>query len=237
MLTINDFIVSAVMKPDAAIKFLSKKDSKLTWSSKEFAAWVDEARAESFTVAKVTALDVVQDVLSEVVKATEDGTTFYDFKNNIGTMMQSKGWSAGDKQILTPSRLSLIYQTNLQTAYNAGRIAQQKDVAKLRPYWQYNSVVDSSTTDGCKQINGVTLRYDDGFWANNYPPRHFRCRASVTTLSERELKRDGIELSNSKEYNKVEPVDGFGGQPDAGYYPDKTKYDKKLFNQFEKLLP
>ena len=236
-MTIFDFQTATNQTPQDALKFLEKKDPALTWTSAEFAEWTDQARAESFTIAKVTALNVVQDMLDMVSKATETGMTFYDFKNNVNDMMQSKGWSAEDSKKLTPSRLYLIYQTNLQTAYNAGRVAQQKEVAKARPYWQYNSVVDGSTTDGCKGLNGVTLRYDDPFWNNNYPPRHFHCRASVTTLSERELKRDGIELTNPKDVAKVEPLDGFGGQPDAGYVPDKTKYDAKLFKTFEKLLP
>lgn len=97
----------------------------------------------------------------------------------------------------SPHRLRTIYQQNLQTALNVGRYKAMMDVAEKRPYWQYSSVVDNRTTGLCRSLDGKVYRYDDPFWTVFYPPNHWRCRARVSSISERELKRDGLEVSRS----------------------------------------
>lgn len=136
-------------------------------------------------------------------------------------------------EAITPFRLETIYRTNQHSAYNSGRITQQKSVANNRPYWRYNSVIDRQTTSGCISLNGRVARADDPFCGDNYPPRHYRCRGSVTSLSEREFKRDGYTLGMPE---GIEPAKGFGGQPDAGFSPDLSQYDKKLAKQYEKAV-
>lgn len=97
----------------------------------------------------------------------------------------------------SPHRLATIYRQNLQTALNVGRYEGMMDVAEKRPYWQYSSVVDNRTTGLCRSLDGKVYRHDDAFWTVFYPPNHWRCRARVSSLSERELKRDGLSVESS----------------------------------------
>lgn len=97
----------------------------------------------------------------------------------------------------SPHRLRTIYQQNLQTALNVGRYEGQMDVAEKRPYWKYASVVDDRTTGLCLSINGKVYHYRDPFWSVFYPPNHWRCRARVSSLSAREVARDGVEISKT----------------------------------------
>jgi len=235
MITPELFIKAIILPPKKAIEFLKKKDPRITLTASEFADMTAAVRAEAFTIAGVTKLSVLQDVLDDLHKAVKDGTTFEEFKKTISERMEKKGWlRKADQAKLAPYRLENIYRINTQSAYNAGRITQQKRVAKKRPYWQFNAVVDGSTTQGCRGLSGKVARYDDPFWANNYAPRHFACRSTVSTLSEAEIERDGIEITSSEYLSKFEPAKGFDGQPDAVYKPDLSRFDKSLVKAYKK---
>lgn len=49
----------------------------------------------------------------------------------------------------SPWRVATICRTNVQTAYNAGRYAQQSAMHSARPYWQYLAVLDERTRPSC----------------------------------------------------------------------------------------
>ncbi len=104
----------------------------------------------------------------------------------------------------SPYRLQTIYRQNLQTALNVGRYQGQIEVADKRPYWAYYSVLDNRTGSLCRRLDGVVYRHDDPFWQMYYPPNHWRCRARVGTLSERELAREGLTVSESNGAISVE---------------------------------
>ncbi|MBI5640520.1 MAG: hypothetical protein HZA17_08855 [Nitrospirae bacterium] len=42
------------------------------------------------------------------------------------------------------------------------------------------------------------FRQDDPFWQRNFPPNGFNCRCTVRSLSEREMTRDGLEVSEDR---------------------------------------
>lgn len=101
-------------------------------------------------------------------------------------------------QLGSPHRLRTIYEQNLQTALNAGRYKGMMDAAEARPWWQYVAVRDGATTQICSGLNGKVFRCDDPFWDAFYPPNHWRCRSRVVSLSDRELKRDGLVASSGE---------------------------------------
>jgi SPP1 gp7 family putative phage head morphogenesis protein len=98
----------------------------------------------------------------------------------------------------SPSRLATIYQTNLQVAFMAGRYVGMMEAVNARPYWQYISVRDGRTTDLCVSLDQQVYPADDPFWSYFYPPNHWRCRARVRSLSDRDLKRKQLDVSSSK---------------------------------------
>lgn len=200
-----------------AIEFFRQKGYALSPNS-----WRDvwaEAHAKAFTVAKVASMDLLQDIRAMVDKALADGVSLTDFKQNFLESLSRKGW-AGAK----PWRAEVIYRTNLQSAYNTGRYRQMLEVADRRPYWMYSAVLDSRVRPSHAALHGVICRFDDPFWQRFYPPNGFNCRCTVRTLSEKDLQRRGLRITEKLPVG-VEPDEGFDYNPgQAAWEPDLSKY-------------
>ncbi|WP_439958554.1 phage head morphogenesis protein, partial [Pseudomonas aeruginosa] len=119
------------MRPEAAIEYLERKGFAITWNWHD----VDAAtHARALTVAKAARLDVLQDIRDALVDNLERGGTLRDFQRNLRPILEAKGWwgrqivvapdgGAEVAQLGSPRRLETIYQTNMQSAYMAGRYA------------------------------------------------------------------------------------------------------------------
>ncbi|MCG6553950.1 MAG: hypothetical protein L7F77_16635, partial [Candidatus Magnetominusculus sp. LBB02] len=116
------------LTPKEAVAYFEQKGYKITWDWNEA---LREAHTRAFTVAKVLRMDVLQDIHDMVEKAISDGMTLKGFQDELEPLLKAKGWW-GTQQIGTedgiktvqlgsPRRLEIIYRTNLQTAYMAGR--------------------------------------------------------------------------------------------------------------------
>ena len=194
------------LPPKEAIKSFRQKGYSITFDHEEMQR---EEHAYNFTVAKATQLDILQDIRQSVDKALADGVTFRDFARDLKPALQEKGWW-GRKVVVDPKtgeerevqlgssrRLKIIYDTNLRTAYAAGRWEQAERVKKSRPYLRYIAVLDERTRTQHRQFNDTILPVDDPFWNEHYPPNGWRCRCTVQQLSERDLERRGLKLSNT----------------------------------------
>jgi SPP1 gp7 family putative phage head morphogenesis protein len=132
-------------------------------------------------------------------------------------------------------RVDNIYRTNVQAAYMAGRWNQAKASARLRPYGQYSAANDSRTRPTHTAVHGMVYPLDHPFWDTWWPLNGFRCRCTVKTLSERQVKERGLEVLEEDMTGKlVEPVDPrTGGKmparlliPDPGFqhHPGKSAF-------------
>jgi SPP1 gp7 family putative phage head morphogenesis protein len=232
---------------DEAIAFFQQKGFKISPAS-----WRDvwqQEHARAFTVARVTAMDVLQDIRAEVDKAITSGVSLDEFKKNLIPMLERKGWWApkGEeaktlmpdgtiRKRLQPWRLETIYRTNIQTAYATGRYQQQTEVATDRPYWQYKAIMDSRTRPAHAAMNGRVYPFNDPVWKSWYPPNGFHCRCYVKTLSNGDMQARGLTPS----------IDPTGFEPDEGWrynvgeagmdawQPKLDKYDPHLASRFVK---
>jgi SPP1 gp7 family putative phage head morphogenesis protein len=256
-----DLAYACKLPPAKAIQYLRDKGYKITWRWEEM--W-QEAHADAFTVAKCTRLDVLQDIRSAVDAAIAEGITFAEFRKQLEPTLRAKGWwgkvpaatvegapasATGDVMLGSPYRLRTIYDTNVQTAYMAGRYKAQIDNAEDRPFWEYISVIDKRTSMRCADLNGKVFRSDDPFWNSFYPPNHWHCRARVRARNQQEVTRLNISVDDSagklstedrlvsKATGETAPVtvytDSATGQkvaPDPGwsYNPGKAKWKPDL---------
>ncbi len=232
-----------------AIKFFQDKGLAISPDS-----WRDvwqQAHARSFTVARLTAMDVLEDVRAEVQKALDDGISLGQFKKDLRKNLETKGWFAPTakeaevtlpdgtiRKRLTPWRLETIYRTNTQTAYSFGRYKQMKDVADRRPFWQYQSALLSTTRPTHAAQHGRVFHHLHPFWNEWYPPNGFFCHCFVKTLSEGQMNERSLE----------EQTVGVSERPDEGwtynvgqtgldaYKPDLAGYPPELKNQFEEEI-
>lgn len=192
------------MQPEEAVSFLKEKGLAIT---DDWAEMLDEAHARAFTVARCAQLDVLQDIRSGLLAAQREGKTFDQFKKELRPLLEKKGWWGTKKvigddgverevQLGNPRRLKTIYQTNLQSAYMAGRMKTQM-ASPFTLYLQYIAIMDGRTRPAHRALNGRTYPKDDPVWASIYPPNGFNCRCRVTGVTQSRLDREGLDVHTS----------------------------------------
>lgn len=214
-----------------AVEFFRDKISMTPGEFARLAAEIGEyAHSLAFTVSRLAAADILQDVHGEVLKAIEEGGTFFEFREGIDEIMARRGWMG-----MTPYRLDNIFRTNIQSAYNVGRHKQMKTVAERRPWWEYDAVNDSHTRPSHLANDGKIYRHDDPFWATWYPTNGYRCRCRVNSLSRSEMEEEGLREAEGMPDLKPDP--GFRHNPaEQRWKPDPDKYDPRLRSQMEEAI-
>ena len=155
--------------------------------------WTDvwkEAHSHAFMVAGAATDDLLADFQEAIAKALEQGTTLETFRKDFDAIVERHGWNYNG----TPGwRSRVIYETNLSTAYSAGRYAQLTDEDTLTafPYWTYFHGDSAHPRPQHLAWNGMTLRADDPFWNSHYAPNGWGCKCSVRPTSEAGLGRMG----------------------------------------------
>ena len=170
-----------------AIDFFRQKTNVPTqrWTD----VWQD-GHSRGFMVAGAASEALVEDFRQAVAKALEQGTTLAEFRRDFELTVDQHGWSYNG----TPGwRAQIIYETNLSTAYAAGRYAQmtEPDTLAVFPFWQYVHSGSAHPRLDHLAWNGLTLRADDPWWNTHYPPNGWHCGCTVRPLMQRELARQG----------------------------------------------
>lgn len=148
------------------------------------------AHRKAFTVAGALTDDLLADFQAEIAKALEEGTGYSDFQKRFREIVRDRGWVHKGK---AGWRSQVIWQTNMSTAYHAGRYAQMTDpdVLSYRPYWRYRHGGSRHPRPEHLRWDGLVLPADDPWWSTHYPPNGWGCRCYVEALSERDLARIG----------------------------------------------
>lgn len=195
------------LEPKDAVEYLESKGNVLAWDYTD--VWLD-ANAHSFTVAKATSLDVFQAIRTEVSKAVGPGQTFDAFKKTLRPRLEQMGWWGKHEaldidtgeitkvQLGSVRRLRTIYQTNVQTAYMAGRYKRYVDNAVARPYWRIVAIMDGRTRPAHAALHGKVYRWDDPIWSIIFPPNGWGCRCRVVALTEAEFRKLGVPLEDGR---------------------------------------
>jgi SPP1 gp7 family putative phage head morphogenesis protein len=194
---------------------------RVVLSSDEAAQVDDDTRQRSFWIGGGLQLQAIQNVFDHIAKSLKNGEPFEDFKKRV-------------KDILSdPAHTETVFRNAVQRSYNAGRYQQMKapDVARFRPYWMFDAVLDSRTSTICTVRDKTILPQDNQWWASNIPPLHHRCRSGIRSLRKAEAERRGI--------NNVPPLTpatpGWGTAPDAMpvWKPNPAKTDPELLRTLQ----
>src|SRR5450830_817588 len=201
----NDLQAVFGMAPADAIAYFERKGLKVSWDWQE--VW-RHANAQAFTVAKTTRLDVVSDIYNALSEDLKNGGSFPVFLDKLQPLLTAKGWwgkreqtnrQTGEIRTVTygtPWRLETIYETNMQSAYMAGRYQGMMAAKQYAPWWEYSAVMDNRTRPEHAAMNGLVFRYDDPIWNTWYPPNGFRCRCRVIPRTDIEKQRGDFQTSN-----------------------------------------
>ncbi|HGF9412182.1 TPA: phage minor head protein [Acinetobacter baumannii] len=202
------------LPPSDAISYLEKKGFKIGWDWHET---LDNAHSRAFTVAKVARMDLLQDIRQSLISAMQQGQTLEQWKASITPVLQDKGWwgkktvinpegREQEVQLGSPRRLRTIYDTNMQSAFAAGRYKAMMAGSETRPYWEWRHITISNPRKQHVALDGRLFRFDDPFWGVAYPPSEWGCKCRVIARSAREVEGKEILSSNGYESEIYERV-------------------------------
>jgi len=220
--------------------------------------WTDLWQAEhtkAFVVAGATKADLLNDLRLAVDKGIAQGITLAAFRKAFDETVAKNGWSyKGGRNW----RTKVIFETNIRTAYAAGRWQQMTDpeLLKLRPYLLYRHGDSRNPRPQHLSWDGLVLPADDPWWKTHYPPNGWGCKCRVFSISQRELKAmgksgpdrapdDGTYVWTDKNTgvtvtapNGIDPGWAYNVGEKTDWTPDLSKYPsglaEHLSNELEK---
>ena len=229
--------ISFFKEPTAVVEYLQEKTPELHFDYDEIA---HDAHKRTFTIAKMTDLDLLRDMQTSLAEAFKNGTSFDEWKAGIMPKLAAKGWlgktkvidpkTGEEKQIYVGNRrLKTIYNTNMRTAYAKARYESQ--MKSSGEYFRYVAVMDRLTRPAHARLHGTTIPKTDPFWNRNYPPNGWNCRCQVQVLTKEECEAKGIvPLADGSFLRDV-------CDEDFAYNPGKVdKIDEILKEKQEKAL-
>jgi len=145
--------------------------------------------------------------------------------------MQAAGWTAdGDK---IPSRLKVIYDTNVKMAFARGQFEHLQMNKDARPYLRYKQVERKTKRNEHSAFNGKVYHIDDPIWQTIYPPSAFGCGCGVEPLRTSDNVSDGVkDLERFKDIIAKE----HNISPFKAYEPDVSKYVKGIKDKLQEYL-
>ena len=225
-----DGIESAITRGDMtfeeAVEYFR---GRIPVSADVFYSIAEQYRGLAFTVSGYTKAQILKRFYDEILAALEDGNTLSEFRSRMNAFLQAEGYEG-----LDPLQADLIFRTNIQTAYNAGHYEQMTDpsVMKLRPYWQYDAVLDFHTRPSHLAMDGKVFPADHPVWDVWFPPNGFRCRCAVRTLSKRQVEARGLTVEDK--FPAIAPDPHFGTNPaKVKFEPDLKGYPDALVKAYQ----
>lgn len=161
--------------------------------------WTDIYSKEhdwAFVVAGANRNDLVADFRTAIEKVIADGGTLEDFRKDFDNIVTKHGWSYNGGRNW---RSRVIYETNLNSSYMAGRYQQMQAVSARRPFWRYVHSGSENPRHDHLSWNNLVLRHDDPWWQTHYPPCGWGCDCRVQALNERDIKRLGLTIGTAPE--------------------------------------
>ena len=151
-------------------------------------SWLDvfgEKNDVGFAVAGANRLAIVEDFHTSLQKAR----TLEEFRQDFDKIVAEHGWSYNGGRNW---RSRIIYETNLNSSFMAGRFRQLLALRDVRPYWQYlHSPAVEEPRPEHLAWDGLILRWDDPWWQWHFPINGWGCECRVVALSESDLRRMG----------------------------------------------
>lgn len=166
------------------------------------------AHDRAFVVAGATKADLLNDLRGAVDKAIADGKSIQWFRKEFAGIVQKngwEGWTGSDTKAGRDWRTRVIYNTNIQVSYNAGRYAQltDPDLLKYYPNWKY---LHNDTVAHPRPLHqswsGTVLPYDHDWWKKHFTPNGYGCHCRIVSAGPDEYK--GQPAPNDGTYEKVD---------------------------------
>lgn len=147
----------------------------------------DSEHDYAFVVAGANRNALLNDFRAAIDKAISQGTTLDGFRKDFAEIVEKHGWSYNGS---FNWRTRIIYETNLNSSYQAGRYQQLRD-AKF-PYMEY---LHSDYVEHPRELHQswdhLVLDFNDPWWNTHFPPNGYGCQCRVRGRTKGDLKRMG----------------------------------------------
>ncbi len=139
-----------------------------------------------------------------LVTSMQQGTGYDAFKADFAKIAADNGWSYNGG---LGWRANVVYTTNMQQSYNAGRHVQMQAIKNLRPYWRYchNAAVKDPRPEH-KAWHGLVLSADDAWWQTHSPQNGWGCRCYVQSLTKEQAQMH-FDAQNDGKPDTAPPLD------------------------------
>jgi SPP1 gp7 family putative phage head morphogenesis protein len=177
--------------------------------------WRDMVRQEhavGFAVAGAQKAELLADFRAAIDKAIAEGTTLDEFRRDFDAIVAKHGWSYRGSR---GWRTRVIFETNLRTAYMAGRWKQIEANRDAFPFLEYQAVLDRRTRPQHRTWDGTVLPVEHPFWNTHYPPNGWGCRCTVVPRTPRQLVRQGKKVTD--------PAPASGAMPRSVVTPEGNR--------------
>jgi hypothetical protein len=187
------------------IDFFRQKDNLPTQHYDDI---LGAAHDRAFVVAGAVKADLLNDLRGAIDKSIADGKSIQWFRKEFAGIVQKngwEGWTGSDTKAGRDWRTRVIYNTNIQASYNAGRYAQltDPDLLKNYPNWKY---IHNDTVAHPRPLHqswsGTVLPHDDPWWDTHFTPNGYGCRCRIASADPGEYK--GHPAPNDGTYEKVD---------------------------------
>ncbi len=191
----SDFAALQKLVPREAVAYLQAR-GRLVQTFNWQDLWQEE-HTRAFTVSRLAHADLLQTFSDKITASVQGDLSRTDFMRDMKAELTQAGWW-GEKQVLDPqtgeivattfdpSRLKLIYDTNVRTAHAAGRWQRFEASRATHPYIRYITMQDERVRASHAAFDGVTLPIDDPFWNTHTPPLGYRCRCRLVAVSKKD---------------------------------------------------
>jgi uncharacterized protein with gpF-like domain len=172
--------------------------------------WTDlwkAQHAKGFMIAGAMRAEILDDFRQAVDKAIAGGSTLADFRKEFDRIVVRHGWSyKGGRNW----RTRVIYDTNVRTAYAAGRWQQLQDpdVQKFYGYLVYRHGDSRVPRPMHLAWDGTTLPAGDPWWDTHFAPNGWGCKCKIFAATRQEY-----DAAGSKGMAPESPIDPKTGEP------------------------
>jgi SPP1 gp7 family putative phage head morphogenesis protein len=203
------------LTPEGALAWLRERGQiTQTWSWADLSA---QEQALQFTVSRLASVDLLAELRQMIIDSVEGDLSRTDFVRDARAALARKGWwgtsevedpVTGETVTTTfnPTRLKLIYDTNVRQAAVAGQWDRAQSTKRLFPYLRYVTMADEKVRESHARWHNLVLPVDDPFWNAHMPQNAYRCRCYVRQVSQREYDRG--TTPTGQRMDKTAPPEG-----------------------------
>jgi SPP1 gp7 family putative phage head morphogenesis protein len=209
--------------------------AKIPLGSTSYKTYEGQLQDVVFSVAGITKASLLADIQAIVIRQLEQGVDIGGFKKNFNGFLEKAGWNlAGDASAprVRAYRAELVISQNVRTSYSRGRWEQMRSptVAKTRKYWEWRHRDSRVPRPHHLKLDGMVFPADAEVWRSIFPPP-FSCKCTAHALSDRDLERLGLTVSEPP------PLDTIAEKGFDQGFSDLPKERERLLSEAQKRLP